>query len=105
MAKPQEDVYFVTTVHLDNMGEIVRKRCIGWYPQWVQAKMAVENNYGDMYENGHYNYVVVERLGPGIYPMHQWKFEVWYQWHRRGERYIETRKPKRLERTVNFAIG
>lgn len=103
MSKPYEDVYFVTTVHLGYMGEIVRKRCIGWYPQWTQAKMAIEGNSGDMYENGHYNHAVVERLGPGIYPMTQKKFEVWYRWG--GGKYRDCRKPKRLKNTVNFAIG
>ncbi len=103
MAQPNEDIYFVTTVHLDNMEEIVRKRCVGYYLTWTSAKMAVEGNYGDMYENGHYNHAVVECLGPGMYPMHQPKFEVWYRWG--FQWYREVSKPERLKRTINFAIG
>jgi len=58
--------YAVTTLNL-NEGEH-RSRLVGCFPKLEEAQQCCTENWGDIYENGWYPYVVVEELEWGLYP-------------------------------------
>lgn len=104
-------VYLVTTIHIGNPvfkgGFLIteRQRCVGWYSDFHDAWMAVTENMGDIYEMGHYDHCVIEKVDEGIYPV--CKESWWFQWRGSIEngQYIAIPKPKGLENIVNFGIG
>jgi hypothetical protein len=71
------EIYFVTTLYIKN-GRIERSRCVGFYPDIENANLCITQNWGDIHENGYYNYAVIECFGIGLYP--HAKKEVWYRW-------------------------
>ena len=105
----QQDIHTVTTVHIEYeplMDEliIVRFRCVGYFFDLKEAIDCVLKNWGDIYENGHYNHAVIESVSPGIYSYP--RGELWHVW-RKGDKpgYQLINKPEGLRRTVGFGIG
>jgi hypothetical protein len=98
---PIQHVYFVTTLQLEPEN-VKRSRCVGYFLKPADAFTCVEENWGDIYENGYYEYAVVEEVKPGIYsyPRKEW----WYKW-KKGVGYLETEKPEAMKRTVGFSVG
>jgi len=104
-------IYTVTTLHLEYEPHrdetlLVRTRCVGFYPGIEDAVNCILENWGDIYENGHYNHAVIEEVKPGIYayPRLEW----WYKWDKNEESpgyYLIPKKPKSLENSVGFGIG
>ena len=82
---------------------IVRKRCVGYFPDLKTADRCVRENWGDIYECGHYNHVVIEVKEPGLYSLTIDEF--WYQWDLKSERYLGRSKPETLKRIVHFGMG
>lgn len=78
-------------------------RNIGFFPTAEEAKIEVENNSCDMYEEGYYPFVVIEEYGPGIY-YHPKQIQ-WYEWNREKGGYVEIDMPDRFKQTCNFGIG
>ena len=100
-------IYLVTTIHLKEeltwQHRIVRKRCVGYFPDFETADRCVRENWGDIYENGHYNHVVIEGKEPGLYSLTT--EEHWYHWDRGIKGYLGRSKPDTLKSIVHFGMG
>lgn len=77
-------------------------RCWGWFLTKERAIEAVEGNYGDINECGHYEYAVIESAAEGILGILNGE-EVWLEW--REGRYVQCDKPADFHNVVNFGMG
>lgn len=101
-------IYVITTlktiygyknpVHQYELG----KRTVGYFNDLEKAKQAVEENWGDIYENGYYPFCVIEEKGEGIYNIGR-LMEIWYKWIDGKYKLIE--KPKELMNICCFGLG
>jgi len=59
-------MYFVRTIKVvgDNIEDY---RTPGFYKTCSKAQDCIKNNWGDIFENGFYNYAVIEYIKPGLY--------------------------------------
>jgi hypothetical protein len=101
-------IYTVTTLTTNynptlNDTVILRSRCVGYYPYLSDATQCILENWGDIYENGHYTHAVIEEVKPGIYafPRREW----WYKWEKEERGYMPIDKPEGLKYSVCFGIG
>ncbi|MHA1169738.1 MAG: hypothetical protein ACTSRU_18060 [Candidatus Hodarchaeales archaeon] len=103
------DIYTVTTIPFDYPSRPTR--CLGWFNSCEDAFNEVRNNSGDMFEDGHYRYAVVEEVAQGIYTFPRKEF--WFEWNEGRVRvstpspgYVRIeKKPKRFNQTVCFSMG
>ena len=79
-------------------------RCIGFFHEKENAISSIEHNDGDMYEEGHYPYAVIEKPLPGIYHFDS-DVEVWFHWDTELKCYKQCKKPEKFKRVVCFGIG
>jgi len=99
-------IFTITTIQLnyryqqEHQSPIVRQRTIGFFENREQAEAIIDDNIGDIYEAGYYDYVVLEELKPGIYSPVIW--EQWYKWE---NGYEKIPKPGMLHHYINFAMG
>lgn len=105
-----DSIYTVTTVPATFPHKDVR--CIGWFPEKSLAVEAIKNNYGDMNEDGHYRYALVEKVDSGIYTFP--REETWFEWkkvaglgaHNAESRYMQlSKKPNRFNQIACFSMG
>lgn len=98
--------YFITTLNLEDDGRgiyITRSRTVGFYNSFEKAEKAVENNYGDIYECGYYNYAVIENIEEGLY---QYDFKgKWYRWNEDNDAFERCERPNRIEDSNFSSIG
>lgn len=101
-------IYTVTTLTTDynptlDDTVILRQRCVGYFFNIRDAKRCIEENWGDIYENGHYTHAVIEKVEHGIYsyPREEW----WYEWNKDIRGYSSIEKPEGLKNAVGFGIG
>ncbi len=82
-------------------------RTWGYFFNFEDAEMAVLHNHTDMFEQGYYNYAVIEELPEGLLPVPE--HEYWYQadFNRKKEEMLVSRinKPQSLEGTFSFSMG
>jgi hypothetical protein len=97
-----DTIFTVTTIQA---GAYISGGCrtVGWFKTEEEAKEIVENNCGDIYECGYYQYAVVEEYESGLYIMSYEK--QWYRWNKEQEKYEPIRKPSKFNRICNYAIG
>ena len=101
-------IYTITTIPHDFPYK--DSRCIGWFESCDEAIQEVRNNSGDMNEDGHYRFVVVEKVQPGIYTFP--REEHWFEWGKflkistptTGYTLLE-KKPNRFNQIVCFSMG
>ena len=86
-------------------------RCVGWFESCVDAFKEVRYNSGDIYEEGHYRYVIIEQVDPGIYTFPRKEF--WFEWIKNredggvfspGYARLDT-KPNRFHNIACFSMG
>ena len=85
-------------------------RCIGWFPDRDLAVEAIRDNYGDMNEDGHYRYALVEEVEEGIYTFP--REEIWFKWEEivginrpESKYFLIDKKPNRFNQVVCFSMG
>ncbi len=97
-------IYTVTTCYFNhkNIGELqlVTERCVGFYHDLERALECVENNWGDIHE-GNFNYVVIEKIGDGLYPTVE-EF-LWFKWN--DGKYEQSCVPLGFECVRGYGIG
>ena len=105
-------IHTVTTLHTEydpgmDQTNVVRSRCVGYFFDIEKARQCIEENWGDIYENGHYNMAVIETVRPGIYAYP--RPEVWFTWMKRSQTdqgyKLIAEKPEGLKNVVGFGIG
>lgn len=96
-------IYVISSIHVENSGDITRKRTVGWFPTLAEALDVVTNNDGDIYEANHYNHCVIEEVQAGLYPSIGRKEcqEWWLKWASINK-YIIVDKPDGLKDTISF---
>jgi len=82
-------------------------RCVGYYDNFKDADEVVKNNLGDIFETI-YNYAVIEKVKPGLYPCcrERWFYKVHIKnnsWQDAIYKPID--EPYCVKHVVNFAIG
>ncbi len=101
-------IYTVTTCSFkeDDKGylQLIRDRCVGFYNELADAMKCVENNWGDIYEEGYYSHAVIERLQSGLYQHPE--FTIWFKWDKEKEAYVPfIGTPEGFECVTNYGIG
>lgn len=97
-------IYTITTIPHDF--PFRDSRCLGWFNSCADAFAEVRNNSGDMNEDGHYRYVVIEEVESGIYSFPRKEF--WFEWisgtASTGYSILD-KKPNRFNNVVCFSMG
>ena len=104
--EPKVSAFFVTTVEPQyEEGKLPFKshRTPGWFPTFEMANLAVENNYGDIWE-GNFTFCVIEEIEWGFYQIPP-KSEQWYQFDKNTNKYKQIPKPEIFKTIGNFSIG
>ena len=83
-------------------GQMVGMRVVGYYTDLETAKQCVEENWGDIYEDGYYHYAVIEDAEPGLYKTCMSK-PLFYNW--KDGKYTKIKRPKALKNNFGFTIG
>lgn len=79
-------------------------RCVGFLSDKMEAIALVENNAGDIHEDGLYPLCVVETLSEGIYPIPL--ATAWFEWDPRKKGYARIEQaPEDLQGICNFSLG
>ncbi len=102
-------IYTITTIPQDFPSR--DSRCLGWLESCADAFDEVRNNSGDMSEDHHYRYVVIEEVTPGIYSFPRKEF--WFEWSENRNNkntshpgyVILEKKPNRFNNVVCFSMG
>ena len=106
-------IYTLTVLYIKDK-KIVDRRCWGYFFKSSDAERCIMENGGDIYEQGSYNYAVIEGVPEGI--LTTCEIEKWYYihfniWTKRsnyeGDTYVikGIEKPEFLKRVVGFAMG
>lgn len=105
-------IYVVTTIKMaerwinkDSMKFLVPydSRTVAFFFKEEDAIKCVNQNWGDIYECGHYLLAVIEEIWQGLYP-HVEK-ETWFKWDRKKKKYVQIKKPSVFKNIVSFGIG
>ena len=94
-------IFTITTVR----GDLTKpNRCVGFYFDLIKAITAVQENHGDIYEEGYYPYCVIETVKEGIYDID--RTELWFKWDKELQGYKGLpEKPAEYKNIVCFGIG
>lgn len=95
-----DTIYTVTTT---SERDKVFSRCVGWFMNIGEAMESVIKNYGDISEEGYYNYCVIEEVGSGLYYAFSRK-ELWFEWKEDNYELLEN-KPEHFKNICNFSMG
>lgn len=97
----QNTIYTITTIR-EAIGPH-SSRCVGFFHDLEDAISSVEDNIGDINEDGYYLYCVIERVIPGIYSFES-DSAYWFRWN--GiHGYQKCSKPDNYKRGCCFGIG
>lgn len=85
-------------------------RIVGFMHDKKKAIEIIEDNVGDLYEEGYYPYALVEEVPEGIYGIaRNLPFEdrvTWFKWDKTEKAYKQIEKcPDDLDGVVNLSIG
>ena len=95
-------VYFVATIRNIDIEGPIGTRVVGYFNTYLDATKCIEENWGDLYEDGYYKYAVIEGVEPGLYKSVESE-PVFYKWI--NDRYTKIEKPVELKSFVGFTIG
>lgn len=104
-------VYFISTyrdIKPDKLGYVDNggaDRVVGYFFSFEEAEEAVLNNWGDLYEDGYYEYAVIEGLEDGLYSVDL--HPQFYKWEGDKETggYKKIERPEFTKRFTGFTIG
>lgn len=86
----QSTFYALTTIHYDISTGINRTRSVGIFNSKAIYEYVGEN-IGDIYENGYYNYAIVEEFPFALYPL--CRERTWFVWDMEVEGFISCAEP------------
>jgi plasmid replication initiation protein len=83
-----------------------KERVVCWYRDLDKIEKILNDNLGDINEDGYYNFAVVEKTLEGLYNFNGDKdAELWYKWDKEKENYQRCNKPRCFDSTIGFGIG
>lgn len=81
------NVFSITTVR----GDQSSARCVGVFTTLEKATLAITDNWGDIYEEGEYPFVVIESIvSDCMYGDNFGKSNQWFEWKDEGYQAIAT---------------
>jgi len=86
--------------HIDDV--IPHDRAPGYFRKLDEAFECISKNRGDIFEDGYYNYAVIERIGPGLYPHIE---EIQWFYYDRNDRSILTVERPHMVGTERYAAN
>ena len=95
-------VYFVATIRNIDIEGTMGTRTVGYFEDLETARKCIEENWGDIYEDGYYKYAVIEDVEPGLYQSCE-STPIFFKWI--DGKYQEIERPVELEHTFGFTIG
>ena len=103
-------VYFIATANdckKDELGWLdwgKSHRVVGFFEDLETAKKAVEENWGDLYEDGYYKYAIIEEREDGLYS--HCENPLFYKWEGtvKDGRYKPIDRPEATKGFCNFTI-
>ena len=104
-----KNIYTVCTISIESQDPELTKdgyfstRTVGWFSSKKDAEECVLNNYGDIYEDGCYQYATIEEAHEGLYPYIEKSW--WFKWDREKGGYQPIKKPEAYKHMCNFSIG
>lgn len=88
----------IFTIHgMSDLDYGAHSRTFGYFETLKEAQNIVLSNGGDIYEQ-EFDYIVIEQYIPGIYVIP--KYEWWYRWNFKKQRYMTIDKPACFTRTM-----
>lgn len=109
LKQPDDDtaIYTVSTIR---SGSGDGFECRGWSFCYSlgEAIETIKNNITDIFENGYYNYGIVEKYYPGamfgeaFVPDKDYHWGVWFEYDRKKDEAHEIECPKQFERICDF---
>lgn len=96
--------YFVATIRDIDIEGTRGTRVVGYYTKLKDAKQCIEENWGDIYEDGYYKYAVIEDVQPGLY-MSCESTPIFYQWDKKEKKFKQIDRPSELKGYFGFTIG
>lgn len=100
-------IYTVTTLFINEKEkQILRTRTWGFFLSLDKAEEAILNNFYDIFEQGYYNYVIVEEIKEGI--LGKCKKIAWYKLKNKEKNILKIEKAKELsflKRYIRFWAG
>lgn len=108
MAERNEQVklYFIATIRNIDFKGTIGTRTVGYFEDLETAKKCVEENWGDIYEDGYYKYAVIEDVEPGLYQSAE-STPIFFKWEGsiKDGKYQEIERPIELKGFFGFTIG
>lgn len=84
-------MFLIRTLKIDNKGKMHHDRAPGYFYRVETAFECISNNRGDIFEDGYYNYAVIEDIEGGLYPNIE---EVqWFYYNRKDRSILTVEKP------------
>lgn len=94
-------MYFITTIYIKD-NNLKKSRCVGYYNDKNDAIKVLNDNFGDLYECGYYNFAVIEKVEEGIYRYDS--NPIWFKWNKKKEGFFKTKKPACTKSLVGFCM-
>lgn len=94
-------IFTITTLKIES-GLISRSRTVGYTMTFSAAEKIVNKNSGDIYEDGYYNYAVIEAVEEGIYQYDE--NPKWFKWDKTKMGFYECERPN-IPGMIGFSIG
>lgn len=93
-------IYTITVVRF---ATFQNHRSVGFFYTFEDADRAVRQNMGDMNEDGHYIFAVIEPVREGIYVLP--RKETWYKFNNEKKEYEPCEKPNRFKCIAGWSLG
>lgn len=100
-----ETIFTVTVIR--KKGKRDSQRTWGWFSSLEEAKKSIEASMNHYFEDGYYNYLVIEEYRPGSLAMseNEWWYMCRLTLNTGREEVFEIEKPEEFKNTVHFAMG
>ncbi len=97
-------MYFVITVNFDREYRYMeRERVVGFYDKQIKASTRILENACDIFEDGYYQYAVIQYIEEGLYP--NTKVIQWYKYDRITREVKPCRAPKTIKPYNVYVVG
>lgn len=108
--QPNDDtaIYTVSVIRSKKDGNGWEVRGWAFYYSLQEAIETIENNVTDIFEDGYYNYGIVEKYYPGamfgeaFISDNDYHWGIWFEYNREEDKAHKINCPKRFERICDF---
>ena len=84
-------MFLIRTFKIED-NKIILSRAPGYYFTVEQCFRCIENNIGDIFEDGYYNFAVIESIEPGLYQ--EGRDIQWFEYDKQNRVITTVSKPR-----------